>query len=153
MRESLAEAQVSAGGTIAHNVSVPTSHIPQFIARADAALARKYPGIRLCAFGHVGDGNMHYNPARPVDWSRERYVAERPEINRIVHDIVVELGIGGGRLPIDPDQIILGPGRGHPLLEQPTDGRPLRQLQVVREPAAVIVNKEHFHTGNFRKRR
>jgi FAD/FMN-containing dehydrogenase len=92
MRESLAEAQVSVGGTIAHDVSVPTSRIPQFIARADEVLARKYPGIRLCAFGHVGDGNMHYNPARPVEWTRERYVAERPAINRIVHDIVVELG-------------------------------------------------------------
>jgi FAD/FMN-containing dehydrogenase len=92
MRESLAEAQVSAGGSIAHDVSVPVSRIPEFIARADAALARAYPGIRLCAFGHVGDGNMHYNPARPLDWTRERYVQEKAPINRIVHDIVVELG-------------------------------------------------------------
>jgi FAD/FMN-containing dehydrogenase len=92
MRESLAEAQVSAGGSIAHDVSVPVSRIPEFIARADAALARAYPGIRLCAFGHVGDGNMHYNPARPLEWDWRRYAEERPAINRIVHDIVVELG-------------------------------------------------------------
>ena len=68
MRESLAEAQISAGGSIAHDVSVPVSRIPEFIARADAAVAAAYPGIRPCAFGHVGDGNMHYNPVRPLDW-------------------------------------------------------------------------------------
>jgi FAD/FMN-containing dehydrogenase len=92
MRESLAEAQVSAGGTIAHDVSVPVSRIPEFIARADAAVAAAYPGIRPCAFGHVGDGNMHYNPVRPRDWDGPRFREERPRINRIVHDIVVELG-------------------------------------------------------------
>jgi FAD/FMN-containing dehydrogenase len=92
MRESLAEAQVSAGGTIAHDVSVPVSRIPEFIARADAAVAAAYPGIRPCAFGHVGDGNMHYNPVRPREWDGPRFREERPRINRIVHDIVVELG-------------------------------------------------------------
>jgi FAD/FMN-containing dehydrogenase len=92
MRESLVEAQVSAGGSIAHDVSVPVSRIPEFIARADAALIAAYPGIRLCAFGHVGDGNMHYNPVRPIAWDWARYRAERDAINRIVHDIVVELG-------------------------------------------------------------
>ena len=92
MRESLAEAQVSAGGTIPHDVSVPVSRIADFIARADAAVAAAYPGIRPCAFGHVGDGNMHYNPVRPRDRDGPRFREERPRINRIVHDIVVELG-------------------------------------------------------------
>jgi FAD/FMN-containing dehydrogenase len=92
MRESLAEAQVSAGGTIAHDVSVPVSCIPEFIERADAALAAAYPGIRPCAFGHVGDGNMHYNPVRPQSWEGARFREERGRINRIVHDLVVELG-------------------------------------------------------------
>jgi FAD/FMN-containing dehydrogenase len=92
MRESLPEAVIAAGGAIPHDVSVPVSRIPEFIARADAALVAAYPGIRLCAFGHVGDGNMHYNPVRPLDWGTPRYRAERDSINRIVHDIVVELG-------------------------------------------------------------
>jgi FAD/FMN-containing dehydrogenase len=92
MREGLVEAQVAAGGSIAHDVSVPVSRIPEFIARSDAALAEAYPGIRLCAFGHVGDGNMHYNPVRPSDWDLPRYRQERVRVNRIVHDIVVELG-------------------------------------------------------------
>ena len=92
MRESLPEAVISAGGAIPHDMSVPLSRIPEFIERADAAVAAAYPGIRHCAFGHVGDGNMHYNPVRPVDWDTPRFRAERERINRIVHDIVVDLG-------------------------------------------------------------
>ena len=92
MRESLPEAVISAGGAIPHDISVPLSRIPEFIERADAAVAAAYPGIRHCAFGHVGDGNMHYNPVRPLDWDTPRFRAERERINRIVHDIVVDLG-------------------------------------------------------------
>jgi FAD/FMN-containing dehydrogenase len=92
MREDLAEAQKSAGGSIAHDVSVPASRIAEFLARADAALELAYPEIRHCAFGHVGDGNLHYNPVRPVGWDVARFRAERGNINKIVHDIVFELG-------------------------------------------------------------
>jgi FAD/FMN-containing dehydrogenase len=106
MRERLPEAVVSAGGAIPHDVSVPVSRIPELIDRADAALAATYPGIRHCAFGHVGDGNMHYNPVRPLDWDAQRYRVERGAINRIVHDLVVGLdgsisaehGVGRSRL-------------------------------------------------------
>lgn len=91
MRESLAEAQIAAG-SIAHDVSVPVSRIPEFIQRTDAALTAAYPGIRHCAFGHVGDGNMHYNPVRPVAIDWPTFKQERPHISRIVHDIVMELG-------------------------------------------------------------
>jgi FAD/FMN-containing dehydrogenase len=92
MREDLAEAQKSAGGSIAHDISVPLSRIPEFIEKADAAVDKAYPGVRHCCFGHVGDGNLHYNPIRPVDWTYERFHAEYPNMNRIVHDIVVSLG-------------------------------------------------------------
>jgi FAD/FMN-containing dehydrogenase len=92
MREDLAEAQKSAGGSIAHDVSVPVSRIGEFLARADATLEHAYPEIRHCAFGHVGDGNLHYNPVRPLGWAVQRYRAERENINKIVHDIVVDLG-------------------------------------------------------------
>ena len=92
IREGLVEAQVSAGGTIAHDVSVPVSRIAEFIRRADAALIEAYPGIRPCAFGHLGDGNMHYNPVRPPHWDASRYRQERGNINRIVHDIIADLG-------------------------------------------------------------
>jgi FAD/FMN-containing dehydrogenase len=106
MRESLVEAQAAAGGSIAHDVSVPVSSIPEFIERADAAVEAACPGIRRCAFGHVGDGNMHYNPIKPLHLERAAFREERPRINRIVHDIVASLsgsisaehGIGRSRL-------------------------------------------------------
>ena len=82
------------------------SHIPEFIERADAAVAEACPGIRRCAFGHVGDGNMHYNPVKPLNLDRAAFRGERPRINRLVHDIVASLsgsisaehGIGRSRL-------------------------------------------------------
>ena len=92
MRESLVEAQVAAGGSFPHDVSVPVSRLPEFIERADAALEAACPGMIRCAFGHVGDGNMHYNPIRPRQWDQARITQERPRINRIVHDIIVDLG-------------------------------------------------------------
>ena len=92
MREDLAQAQLSAGGSIAHDVSVPLSRIAEFVATADAALLARYPEVRHCCFGHVGDGNLHYNPVKPLAWSAARFMAEREAINRIVHDLVVGLG-------------------------------------------------------------
>ena len=92
MREDMAPAQLTAGGSISHDVSVPVSRIPEFLVVTDEALERVYPGIRHCAFGHVGDGNLHYNPARPLNWDRERYMAEMEAVNRIVHDSVIAFG-------------------------------------------------------------
>ena len=92
MREDLADAQKAAGGSIAHDVAVPLSRIAEFIARADAAIEAAYPQVRPCCFGHLGDGNLHYNPLCPSGWTYARYAAQTADINRIVHDIVVDLG-------------------------------------------------------------
>jgi FAD/FMN-containing dehydrogenase len=92
IREDQAEVQRHAGKGIKHDISVPVSRVPEFIARADAALEQGYPGHVACSFGHLGDGNIHYNPLPPRNWAAERWVAETGPINRIVHDIVVELG-------------------------------------------------------------
>jgi FAD/FMN-containing dehydrogenase len=115
MREDQGEVQRRAGTGIKHDVSVPVSRVAEFIARADAALAARYPGIRPYAFGHVGDGNIHYNPLAPLDWSGEAFAAERPAINRIVHDIIAELNgsisaeHGIGRLRIEEAEFYKSP--------------------------------------------
>jgi FAD/FMN-containing dehydrogenase len=106
MREDMAEAQAKAGGSIGHDVSVPVSRIAEFVARANAALADAYPGIRPTTFGHAGDGNLHYNLVRPLNWEQARFKGEKAAINRIVHDVVMtfngsisaEHGIGRMRL-------------------------------------------------------
>ncbi|WP_245474623.1 FAD-binding oxidoreductase [Bradyrhizobium sp. Leo121] len=92
LREGQAEAQKAGGAGIKHDVSVPVSQVPEFIARADAALADAIPGIRPFAFGHLGDGNIHYNPMPPLGISSSQFNERRSEINRIVHDIVADLG-------------------------------------------------------------
>ena len=83
IRETVPEAQFT---NVKHDISVPVSRVAEFIERADARLAARYPDVRVYAFGHVGDGNVHYNVGP------ERLVSERPAVNRIVYDTVAELG-------------------------------------------------------------
>jgi len=71
---------------------VPVSRIPDFLERGIAAVGARIPGVRPCIFGHVGDGNLHANFSQPVDMDTDAYVARWDEVNRIVHDIVVDLG-------------------------------------------------------------
>lgn len=92
LREAQAEAQAHAGKGVKHDISVPVSAIPAFVERADAALDARFPGILPFTFGHVGDGNLHYNPVMPPDWTEEQRRARAGEINRIVHDVVADLG-------------------------------------------------------------
>lgn len=92
LRERLSEAQKIEGFSIKHDVSVPVSRIGEFVERAGAALQAAYPGIRIVAFGHVGDGNLHYNQSKPVAAENAEFMAAQPDVNRIVHDIVNALG-------------------------------------------------------------
>ncbi len=92
MREGLLEAQKREGGSIKHDVSVPVSKIPEFLTRATAAVTAALPGVRVCAFGHVGDGNIHFNLSQPPAMDRETFLAEWLPINRIVHDIAIDTG-------------------------------------------------------------
>ena len=92
LREAIPEAQKREGGSIKHDISVPVASVPQFLERADAAVAAVLPGVRVCAFGHAGDGNVHYNLSQPVGMDREAFLGRWGEMNRVVHDIVAELG-------------------------------------------------------------
>lgn len=91
LRESMSEAQRYEGGSIKHDISVPTSSVPEFLARADAAVRKLEPSLRICAFGHAGDGNIHYNLSQPVGMDKQAYLDRWFEFNRVVHDIVADL--------------------------------------------------------------
>ena len=91
IRESIPEAQNHEGQSVKHDVSVPISRIAEFLERADKLLEAAYPGVRCVAFGHVGDGNMHYNPVQPLGNEGADFGAEYSNINRIVHDLIHEL--------------------------------------------------------------
>lgn len=93
MRESMSPAQKPEGGSIKHDVSVPVSSIPAFMKEADAAIMKAIPGARICSFGHMGDGNIHYNISQPVGADKQAFLDRWREINAIVHGIV--LGYNG----------------------------------------------------------
>lgn len=89
MRESMSPAQKPEGGSIKHDVSVPVANVPAFMHEADAAVVAAIPGARICAFGHMGDGNIHYNISQPVGADKQAFLARWHEINTIVHGIVL----------------------------------------------------------------
>ena len=91
LRENASEAQKIEGLSIKHDISVPLSRLADFLTRADAALAAAFPGVRIVAFGHVGDGNLHYNLSHPEPAANAKLLAGQAQVNRIVHDIVHEL--------------------------------------------------------------
>jgi FAD/FMN-containing dehydrogenase len=91
MRESVPEAQKHEGGSIKNDIAVPLSRVAEFIERASRAVERALPGIRVVAFGHLGDGNIHFNLSQPVGMDRLAYLAEWDRVERLVSDIAVEL--------------------------------------------------------------
>ena len=92
LRENISEAQRLEGVSIKHDVSVPVSRIPAFLDSAGEALSDAFPGVRVVAFGHLGDGNLHYNLSKPESDSNTRFIESTPVVNRIVHDLVVSVG-------------------------------------------------------------
>ena len=92
LRENVSEAQKIEGISIKHDIAVPVSRIAEFIARADAALRAAFPEVRIICFGHIGDGNLHYNQSRSDAQSNDEFIAQTGAVNRIVHDLVHGLG-------------------------------------------------------------
>ena len=92
LREFVSEAQAHEGPNVKHDVSIPISRIAEFISATDAELARAHPGVRMVTFGHLGDGNLHYNVSPPERVAAEVFVKESAAITRIVHDSVARFG-------------------------------------------------------------
>ncbi len=88
LRHSLSEVQKQEGGSIKHDVSVPVARIPQFLEEATAKVTEMVPGCRPVPFGHMGDGNIHFNVSQPVGADKETYLALWDEMNAAVHAIV-----------------------------------------------------------------
>ncbi len=89
LREELSWAQKFEGGSIKHDVSVPVSRMADFVTQASKLCEAEMPGLRVCAFGHLGDGNVHFNLSQPVGMDKAVYLGHWQRFNRIVHDLVV----------------------------------------------------------------
>ena len=91
LRETIPEAQQIAGKGVKHDISIPVSQVPTFLERANKAVAEAVPGVKICSFGHIGDGNVHYNLNQPPEADGIAFMARQEELNRIVHDIATDL--------------------------------------------------------------
>jgi FAD/FMN-containing dehydrogenase len=92
LRENVSEAQKLDGVSIKHDVSVPVSRVPELIERATAELTRRFPDIRIVAFGHVGDGNIHYNCSKSASQEARQFAHQAPDVNHVVYEVVRSLG-------------------------------------------------------------
>lgn len=91
IREMMPIAQIHEGGSMKHDISVPLHLVPEFLREADKIILSKMPDARLCTFGHLGDGNMHYNITQPIGAHKQTFLAQQPEINALIHSLVVEM--------------------------------------------------------------
>ncbi len=92
LRESIPLAEKEIGRSIKHDVSIPVSRMAEFVEGTNAALDEAFPGIVHVIFGHLGDGNLHYNVARGADWSEDRLLSRQEDVYALVHDRVHAAG-------------------------------------------------------------
>ncbi|WP_020202572.1 FAD-binding oxidoreductase [Cupriavidus sp. WS] len=88
LREHIPLAQVEEGKNIKHDIAVPVSRVADFIDTTDARIQQAFPGARMVTFGHLGDGNLHYNVSPPAGENHDAFLDNSPAINAIVHDSV-----------------------------------------------------------------
>ncbi len=92
LREHISQAQALEGKNIKHDISVPISRIGEFIRITDALLEQHFPGCRSVTFGHLGDGNLHYNVSPPAGESTDNFLFHQTNVNRLVYDSVDQFG-------------------------------------------------------------
>lgn len=90
LREGISEAQNHEGPSLKHDISVPVSQIPAFIERTDKALQDEFPGVRIVSYGHIGDGNLHYNISKPVGADSAAFKANELAIMNIIYQKTTE---------------------------------------------------------------
>jgi FAD/FMN-containing dehydrogenase len=92
LRELMSEVQKHEGGSIKHDISVPVARVPELIARANQLVELMIPGARPVPFGHLGDGNIHYNVSQPPGMDKAVFLSNWEALNAAVHEIVLDLG-------------------------------------------------------------
>ncbi len=134
LRENISEIQKHEGGSIKHDVSVPVSAIPAFLAEADAAVERIVPGARPVPFGHYGDGNIHYNITQPKGADKDAYLARWDEVSDAVHAIVLKFG---GSISAEHG---IGRMKAHALesVKSPVELALMRRLKAAFDPRGIL---------------
>ncbi len=134
LRHGMSEVQKFEGGSIKHDVSVPVARIPAFLDEAICAVKQLVPGCRPIPFGHMGDGNIHFNVSQPISADKAAYLERWDEMNEVVHAIVTRLGgsisaeHGIGRLKRD----LL------PQVKSKTELAMMRQVKSAFDPGGIL---------------
>ena len=134
LREMLSEVQRFEGGSIKHDVSVPIHATPAFLEQAIAAVEALIPGCRPVPFGHLGDGNIHFNVSQPVGADKAAFLARWDEVNHVVHAIVTHMhgsisaehGIGRLKKHLLPE------------VKDPVELALMRQMKVTLDPKGIL---------------
>ena len=92
LRDFVTHSQKPEGGSIKHDVSVPVASVPEFIDKASAEVVKFMPGARVVAFGHLGDGNIHFNVSQPVGADKQAFLEQWRAMNDVVHGVVASYG-------------------------------------------------------------
>jgi FAD/FMN-containing dehydrogenase len=92
MREQMSEVQKFEGGSIKHDVSLPVARVPEFLARAADIVERLCSGARPVPFGHLGDGNVHYNVSQPPGMDKARFLSLWEPLSNAIHTLVADMG-------------------------------------------------------------
>jgi FAD/FMN-containing dehydrogenase len=134
LRELMSEVQKHEGGSIKHDIAVPVASVPEFVARANQLVELMIPGARPVPFGHLGDGNIHYNVSQPPGMDRAIFLNNWEALNAAVHEIVLDLGgsisaeHGIGRLKRDL----------MPHAKEPVELELMRKIKAVFDPHAIL---------------
>jgi FAD/FMN-containing dehydrogenase len=134
LREAMSEVQRLEGGSIKHDVSVPVAMTPAFLASGIAAVEALVPGCRPLPFGHLGDGNIHFNISQPIGADKAAFLARWDEVNAVVHDIVRSFG---GSISAEHG---IGRLKRHllPGVKDPVELAMMRAIKATLDPAGIL---------------
>jgi len=134
VRENFGEAQRYAGGSIKHDISVPVAAVPAFLQDAAAAVERAVPGARPLPFGHLGDGNIHYNVNQPPGADKAEYLTHWDAMNAAVYAVVKKYG---GSISAEHG---IGVIKRHqlPAVKDPVALELMRSLKTLLDPKGIL---------------
>ena len=134
IRELMPESQKFEGGSIKHDVSVPVSKIPQFIIEATRAVENYLPQARVMSFGHMGDGNLHFNVSQPLGMDKKKYLDLWNEMNAVVFDVVLKFD---GSISAEHG---IGRLKKHhmPEIKSPVELQMMRDLKKLFDPSNIM---------------
>jgi FAD/FMN-containing dehydrogenase len=138
IREHIPLSQVEDGKNIKHDISLPISKIPNFIEEAKKIILKQLPNARIIDFGHLGDGNLHYNVAAPKGENADAFMKNKVVVNELIHDLVDQMG---GSISAEHG---IGANKAHELVKYktPTELNLMKKIKAGLDPQGMFNPKK-----------